>query len=778
MQNINVEFLNTDPKKFIPVNLLKTNYGFGSKNPNIEVLNTSSQQLNRLSIDFPINTSAIVMLINPETKKVVKAETLLPTETRIRLEYKGSYWIYVITKEFDDGFVNQQGIVEKEVDETNRMLTREDLVTLRLNETGALTRSVSDSEESRQWYNFTGTYSGPLIWQMPEGGLSVNLGELANELDRLGEAKAYLLELYSRINLEFEKFGSSFPTFVETEERAKDKSVVVHKVIDSFIQSTWKLNKDDTFWDDLNIDYTNSYIGEIWTRFKNEYKSIGLFENELGSLTYVKNYTDYLDTYGFLMDRLDTGGQGEIDGYSTKRTSFMYAEAQVSFSNNPFSWTDVDVTKWIPQNILYPQTDFGQKNFDTIKYEVQNPLIEGWRLKDGGEGHDPILMSVFRKGGEIILNLIDGPDENTNGLMQTSQNTLVTVGIGTTVGNTLNSVNTWWSSIINKATSWFANVYGNQNSKGWIFSELDRIESLITEKRTAFALSFNDQQNSNGDQQLGFNAIMQNITFLKNLMGYLDDNLWSTLIKTNTDMLNKLLEIEESISTDVSTNTILNITGAKVNLSDIEILYRRLDDSNWHSHSAVYDLSEEIKMIDINQDYFRTVGKYVIVVRPKQIEVDVNTIGDNNIITVYDQLNNNQTKNYYYGWNIQFRDPLGEIKGQEKIIVGSYWNIEGQHLQISPIIDGEVLTIESNIKATIWNNAFSPVMITLNVVEYNNLTNSYYLYAKKELNNSSGECIIYDYMGNVYKRQSFGTYATDQSDKDIIDFRLPITTSG
>ena len=63
--NIHVEFLNKSEEKYIPINLLKTNYGFGGDNPDISgLVGVSPEQSSPLQLDFPQNSKAIAMLIN------------------------------------------------------------------------------------------------------------------------------------------------------------------------------------------------------------------------------------------------------------------------------------------------------------------------------------------------------------------------------------------------------------------------------------------------------------------------------------------------------------------------------------------------------------------------------------------------------------------------------------------------------------------------------------------------------------------------------------------
>lgn len=783
MNSVKAEFLYTDTNMFVPVQMVNVNQGFGSSSPDISSKVSVESAFALLEIEFPLDTSAIVFLINKLTGGIDYVQSIRADETRVSFRYNNinEYWVYVITKEYDDGFITLDNSIRDLVDEQSRFTTIQSTVLLTLTIDSFL-KTVDDSEEANQWYGWGGTYdNNSLVWELPPNAEFMDIEILTRDIENLYEEKEALTTIFNVIKKEFRDNGLDWvnqPSFNGTEDNAKEIAIRMYKVVDRGVMALWDLDSrgdQDGNFDDWNNEYNKNVI---YTKFRNSYT------DTLGITNYEQNFSSVVDRYAFTIDRLNLAGDGGTDrsvwGVISNNNNYAYAECQVGFSPTPFSWTEeqyqgrkkFDPTTWVSPSPHYPVTEDGATLFNRVKYICINPLVGGRELNRGGRDSENI--GAFNSGGDMILDIFNNPQY---GILATFPEKIDSYGVGR-IGGTggVSFISTWWDNVISKTSNWFNEIYGEEDNPGWIFTELDRINSDIREKRELMLYTYANGSNVNsGTTGVAHEATLQNIRFIKNMINYLDDNIWSTLLNTNTEMLSKLISIEKYVTGGENVNTLVNITTANVNLADVEISYRKILDDEWHQlNTGVVDLSNDVKGITLPRDYFNEVGKYVVMVRPKQIHIDVDSI-TGSIIRSYQSLSEySEHGNYFYGWNIQFETPTGELRGSEKMIVASHYTSQGQYLQISPLIDGAVSAIGSDVKARIWNSSFIPIMIEVDLVEHNNLTLSYSLYGKKEMNKNTGLCVIYDHNGNPYREQSFGTYSTEETNGEIIDYRLPM----
>lgn len=287
--------------------------------------------------------------------------------------------------------------------------------------------------------------------------------------------------------------------------------------------------------------------------------------------------------------------------------------------------------------------------------------------------------------------------------------------------------------------------------------------------------------------QLG---ILQNIGYLKKLLRDIDGNMWSTVNNTNSLILQSVIDLKNSIQTSKETNTITNITKSLVNLNNLDISYKMLldasgntVDSQWNalSNTKVTDVGNGIISINLNGDEFKSIGKYAISISPRQIRARVTDKSVNGeYIVVGEDLNQYQVRNSFYGWNAQIYTLEGDKIGGQKVVVGSSFEdassaqsiTSGQYLKISPIYDG-TQSLSDRAYVDLWSNDFIPVMVDVDIVEHNNLTLSYSMYSKKELNTDTGLCVIYDHLGRPWKELSFGKYSNTGTNGNIIEYRTP-----
>jgi len=271
-------------------------------------------------------------------------------------------------------------------------------------------------------------------------------------------------------------------------------------------------------------------------------------------------------------------------------------------------------------------------------------------------------------------------------------------------------------------------------------------------------------------QNLGQNAIMQNIRFLRFLLDDLNSNIWNAVNNTNSVLVSNLLSVKETLELNGQTSTASNVAKVSVNTAQVYARYTNTLTPNWKV-LPISTLREDVMLLRLNDEDFFVPGKYVITVEPTPVEGTVtSTYGD--IAVFKTDLLTYKTRNYFYGWSVQLKNATGNDIGGPQIVTASEWNTEsGQKIKISPLPNS--LGFEAGIKAVLTPNTFSPILIEVDIVEQNALTLSYNMYAKKELDTDTGLCTIYDYRGNVYKRLSFGKKETQETDYHIIEYRYP-----
>lgn len=270
-------------------------------------------------------------------------------------------------------------------------------------------------------------------------------------------------------------------------------------------------------------------------------------------------------------------------------------------------------------------------------------------------------------------------------------------------------------------------------------------------------------------------ATLQNIRFLKNMLTAINENTWSTVTNSNSLIINKILTMEKDSTRKMNKTNMLNITSSYIDSSDIEVKYGRVSGGN----IILNDIQEELIkvlpdgliLVNLNGEEFRNTGKYIVYVKPRKLMFNVESISDNilRVRTDETELDAYQDKNYFAGWNIQLLTPEGEKLGDQRIIIGSSHSTGRYLFKISPSLSED----KSNVRAEVWSNVFIPVVVDLDIVEHNALTLSYASYGKKEVNTNTGLCVIYDHLGNVYKRFSYGTYSDETTNGDIIEYRKP-----
>jgi hypothetical protein len=282
-----------------------------------------------------------------------------------------------------------------------------------------------------------------------------------------------------------------------------------------------------------------------------------------------------------------------------------------------------------------------------------------------------------------------------------------------------------------------------------------------------------------GQPQLAHEATLQNIRFLRNMLEETRDDLWAQGSSLNSFIVSTLVQLRDEVIGNLSrTNSITNITSAnQVANSELEVLIRNISipDAAWSGFQGnVLELNNGLKAIDVS--HLKNPGQYVIAVRPKGIEIGIPHLDPlgGGIINTPD-LNDYQSKNYFYGWNIEFRQAgdNGVALGEQRMIVGSKFQVNNHMLLISPTIDSRP-DFQENILGYIWPNTFIPVMIDLELTEHNHETLAYANYAKREFNTKTGVLRLYRFDGTIYKEWTIGERTMEEEGYADIEFRDPI----
>lgn len=286
-------------------------------------------------------------------------------------------------------------------------------------------------------------------------------------------------------------------------------------------------------------------------------------------------------------------------------------------------------------------------------------------------------------------------------------------------------------------------------------------------------------------------AILQNIRFVKDLINSVDENMWASMTNSNALILSTILDIKKNFADKPSTHSIMNITNSTVKPENLEVLWKKVGlpagvgktplltkVSMWSKEwtpldTTVVDVGNNVMMFDLNGEDFENTGKYVVMIQPTKQTFDITRTVDGDFVVVKDELNDFRTDNAFYGYNAQLYTAEGELQGGQKIIAASKWDSSEQWLKLTPLTNS-LDTVQEDMKIELWSNDFIPAIVEVDIVEHNALTLSYAAYAKKEMNTTTGKCVIYDHTGNVYKELSFGKHSNAGTGGAIVEYRTPV----
>ena len=139
--NIKREFLYNE-EKLIPIQLISTNYGSAEVDPSIggEVVLRSRE----VEVKFPIASSNVIMVIN-DGGEIVEVKSAPPGTSTVSISVTegDSFFLYVISKEYEDGFIKGDHTVGGDPSSSDRLvLTYADATQqIFLDEDGAMVES-------------------------------------------------------------------------------------------------------------------------------------------------------------------------------------------------------------------------------------------------------------------------------------------------------------------------------------------------------------------------------------------------------------------------------------------------------------------------------------------------------------------------------------------------------------------------------------------------------------------------------------------------------------
>jgi hypothetical protein len=327
----------------------------------------------------------------------------------------------------------------------------------------------------------------------------------------------------------------------------------------------------------------------------------------------------------------------------------------------------------------------------------------------------------------------------------------------------------WARTVMAGGIEYYARTYD-----GFIIPKLNEIDRQIA---ALGDLTFFPPPDQNDNQpQLAHEATLQNIRFLRNMLEEARNDLWTQGTSLNAFIVDAIVQLRDQVLSGTRSNSIINLTiTEQVENNELEVSIKDINDpsASWSGFTGkIVDIGNGLKGIDVS--HLKTSGNYVIQIRPRTIDIGIVSVPLDGVVSTPD-LDNDQSQNYFYGWNIEFSQagdnglPLGE----QRMIVGSTFTVNNSRLFVSPNIKQRGV-LQENTEARIWPNTFIPVMIDLELTDHNAETLAYANYAKREFNQRTGVLKLYDFRGKLYKQWTIGERTTEESGYEPIEFRDPI----
>lgn len=729
MFNIHREF-RSDESKIIPFQLLKPSVGYSSPSASESIISSELSNTAVLSIELPVAESFVVMLINTTTRgsdsslDVAAIKTCPPGKNSVRFELQtGSYNIYLISKEFQNGYITETRDVVPETDVSSIFLEFRppesiSIVLSEVDEEHTLgLKRKPDANNTEDWYPFAGSYSSnTLNWLT-----TANSGSMVYYID--------FKHLVSAVIDIFNKHGFNDPYQDASSLENSFKALQVKReIVQLYVDNASVINGNQEIRD---FFFTQSGINLDFSK--------DLFYNSY-DVADQANTMMALEWYGKLYMRSSIPDMGAGAHYSQVVDRVSNVEDHLIPVVTPGA-----IRAWeFVAGVCIDGPGLNTSERQEFSDKLQADFVA---KRNSAKGVLEVYFSSLALNPSQYLDPLLGSDKARYEALE--------------------------GYLINEAQKVYPAAFNVSVGKlEEITRTIDSFGNVIFATGSTVGL------------QSGHEATLQNIRFLKDKLSEVENDLWTNIINSNAVVFERVGSIEKAINSTLSTiNPVISLDQAVVPSSDIEVFYS--DDISRSNVSAkklstqLIDLSEGMKAINVTEA-FKAIGNYAVIIKPKRYALNVDSVINGNVLQL---LRSNSVlgitgpddkyarPNSLFGWSVQLLDgnvdnptPIGDVR---KVISSSY-SSDVLRIAISPANQ-----ITSALRVFIWNS-FAPVLIDIKVKEHDEQTLSYSLYSKKEFNTETGLCTIYDANGNPWKRQTIGTRALSSEDKTIIEFRNPV----
>lgn len=335
MANLKREFQKDDLNKLVPIQLLTTINASSPVETNLGAL-IQEGDTKKLTVRFPSDSSAMAFLVGSNRVEDVKISPPGFTEVSFDVPMNSKYRIYVVSKEYEDGFVY--------LEDGNRYRVRNDIpqggepfefkiedqdTTVDLNRSESLKLAVDPTDQA-QWYNYSSHYAGDLIWQYSE----------AVDINSDNKYLIYKLDMLNHIN------NLAYTEEVGLVENPTERWQAVRAL--KVLHDTYNYLKSS----------------EVQTTI-DQYSEILEFYNSMNE--FIRTITD---------DRLNLGSVD--DGY---KMLYYWAEKRY-FADGIHIHTEPS-RHWFNNNGGSMRRDDYEKYYDSLRAKIQAKTKEDWKIRYG-----------------------------------------------------------------------------------------------------------------------------------------------------------------------------------------------------------------------------------------------------------------------------------------------------------------------------------------------------------------------------------------------------------
>lgn len=806
MNHITKTFLARAQRKIIPFQMMKTNYGFSSADGDDvsrELAAVNADLLGFRLVSLPESASFVAIAFRvprPEdvdqSLRVTSIGTSPPGETELALQLQPgeTYQIYVLSNKYTDGFINQvepnPGLVAENVtalDSTDPRLFRREFRLASATDRIEVVLTLQPSTQESEWYPYNDKYDKDfLLWADPTPLFNVANGVAPSDnYSYLAYERNYLSAILADTARAMDLYGP------DSEDYLRDAIRLVDNGIPAAVES---LAESLTGQDIPDFVITNYYLNQalrgarakVYTTVTHEKWNSDprLLANEqstnsLNRIVKAGGYdTDVFDLIGRFPS--DGNANDPIKEYRMRNSleqhlaglavimQYVVGAYETRYPTRSFA-NDFQNDASIGFGVLNRRNELEQAVSDALvnlyaqEREKSAPVL----FEEGYEVYE--LLKANQADAESLLSAVADRVSKYERALTVTAPAFANLFVSPFDRNIEDKPAAFASRVRAFASSQFTQVWKFANDR---LQQIDRDIAALGD----FTFVSPPQGENDGEPKLAHEATLQNIRFLRNLLESMRDDLWTQNSNFGSFIIDTVVNLRDEAIADLRrSNTVVNLTNTlQVENNQIEVLYRSLAaDGAWQQFNGqLLDLGNGAKALDVS--FLRSPGQYVFMIRPVPIDIVVKSIPAPGVIQT-PSLDDYQSKNYFYGWNIEFAQAgtNGIALGEQRMIVGSDFSPGASSLVVSPnITDRPDFTVDINAK--IWPNTFAPILVDLEITEHNAETLAYATYAKREFNVNTGVVTLYDFNGNVYKQWTVGERVLENEDFSEIEFRDPI----